>query len=70
MSIEFEELEEPLSLLGSMIVAISSFILLLLASLMGFPILSGSEISYVNWQGETVSFSSLSIGYTFFSFLS
>ncbi len=69
MSIEFEELEEPLSVLGSMIVAIASFILLLLGS-MGFTILGGNEIQYISCitptHCETIRYSNLSIGYSFF----
>ena len=65
MSIEFEELEEPLSLIGSLVVALASFILLLLGS-MGFIILGGNPILYYNAKGELVTITQISIGYTLF----
>lgn len=55
MSIEFEELEEPLSRLGSLIVLIASVILMIFG-MMGLPILNNVA---------AFGTSSLSIGYTF-----
>jgi hypothetical protein len=66
MSIEFEDLEEPLSLVGSLVVMISSFILVLFGALVGFPILGGNQICYDHWRGYRECYADLSIGYSFF----
>ena len=66
MSIEFEELEEPLTLVGSLIVAISSLVMTLLASFIGFTILGGSDIEYIDVRGDPASYGGLALGYSFF----